>query len=318
MQCHKIKKCGKKCKNRITAGKFCHLHTRKRSPVKRSPTKKNRRVSFRFVDNGDLKNVTKFILNDDRVYKAVEYYRGLEYTRINTELLRKGVRQPLDAPESELIPEYVARVLDSAFTNENNPPLTQDIIVYRGLPEETYFYNTLDPAFLSSTTDEETALDFSNSKTACCIQRIHIPKGTRVLYFGFLPTPPHEHELLLPRNSRLRQMGPPTTQYYEHKTENKVVEKTTVDFMYEGPISSALMRRFKSINLPSRFQEKKAKPLESVFVSGIPPPPPPPFMGIPPPPPPPFMGIPPPPPPPFMGIPPPPPLPLLFNRRRYY
>ena len=311
MQCHKIKKSGEKCKNRITAGKFCHLHTRKRSPVKRSPVKrspvkKNRRVSFRFVDNGDLKNVTKFILNDDRVYKAVEYYRGLEYTRINTELLRKGVRQPLDAPESELIPEYVARVLDSAFTNENNPPLTQDIIVYRGLPEETYFYNTLDPAFLSSTTDEETALDFSNSKTACCIQRIHIPKGTRVLYFGFLPTPPHEHELLLPRNSRLRQMGPPTTQYYEHKTENKVVEKTTVDFMYEGPISSALMRRFKSINLPSRFKEK-VKPLESVFVSGIPPPPPPPFMGIPPPP-----------PPPFMGIPPPPPLPLLFNRRRYY
>jgi len=308
MQCHKIKKCGEKCKNRITAGKFCHLHTRKRSPVKRSP-KKNRRVSFRFVDNGDLKNVTEFILNDKRVYNAVEYYRGLEYTRINTELLRKGVRQPLDAPESELIPEYVARVLDSAFTNENNPPLTQDIIVYRGLPEETYFYNTLDPAFLSSTTDEETALDFSNSKTACCIQRIHIPKGTRVLYFGFLPTPPHEHELLLPRNSRLRQMGPPTTQYYEHKTENKIVEKTTVDFMYEGPVSSAVMRRFKSINLPSRFQEKKAKPLESVFVSGIPPPPPPPFMGIPPPP---FMGIPPPPPP------PPPPLPLLFNRRRYY
>ena len=311
MQCHKIKKSGEKCKNRITAGKFCHLHTRKRSPVKRSPVKrspvkKNRRVSFRFVDNGDLKNVTKFILNDDRVYKAVEYYRGLEYTRINTELLRKGVRQPLDAPESELIPEYVARVLDSAFTNENNPPLTQDIIVYRGLPEETYFYNTLDPAFLSSTTDEETALDFSNSKTACCIQRIHIPKGTRVLYFGFLPTPPHEHELLLPRNSRLRQMGPPTTQYYEHKTENKVVEKTTVDFMYEGPVSSSLMRRFKSINLPSRFKEK-VKPLESVFVSGIPPPPPPPFMGIPPPP-----------PPPFMGIPPPPPLPLLFNRRRYY
>lgn len=301
MQCHKIKKSGERCRNRITSGKFCHLHTRKRSPIQ----KKHHRVSFRFNDNGDLQKVTEFILGNERIHKAVEYYRGLEYKRINTELLRQGVRQPLDAPESELIPEYVARVLDSAFINQNNPPLTQDIVVYRGLPEETYFYNTLDPAFLSTTTDEETALDFSDSKSACCIQRIHIPKGTRVLYFGFLPTPPHEHELLLPRNSRLRQMGPATTQYYQNNTENKIVQKTTVDFMYEGPVSAAPLRRFKSIDLPSRFQKKAPKQFESTFFGGVPPPPPPPMFG----------GVPPPPSQMFGAPPPPPPLPFFFRRK---
>jgi hypothetical protein len=127
--------------------------------------------------------------------KALEYYTSDGYNYIN-EYLRDGV-QTFSKKVYPMIQQ-----IDSAF--EHVPALTSDITVYRGIRSSFNIrHDFIEKAYTSTTTEILIAIDF-NAKRKCCVFKINVPKGKKILPLLTCSENKSETEILLPRNSKFK------------------------------------------------------------------------------------------------------------------
>lgn len=105
--------------------------------------------------------------------------------------------------------DMIVKVLDTAIANA--PPLKTDITVYRGLNLPTVKnsrgrsdpllvgYSGLYKGYISTSFDINTALTFT--RQSCCLLKVVIPKGSKVLFVSGISNFSTEEEILLPRNT---------------------------------------------------------------------------------------------------------------------
>jgi hypothetical protein len=102
------------------------------------------------------------------------------------------------------------------YALDSAPPLTKDLVVYRGLhfhisenPTKNKIimgnaYKGLYKGYLSTSINKEIAYEFGKREyQECIIMKIHIKKGTRVLFLNLHSATRNENEVLLPRNTVL-------------------------------------------------------------------------------------------------------------------
>lgn len=129
------------------------------------------------------------------IQKALEYYTSDGYEYIN-DYLRHGVK----TYSTKVYP--IIQQIDSAFAHA--PPLTNDIIVYRGIRSSFNIHHDFTEKAYTSTSDElDIAIDF-NGRRKCCVFRIHVPKGQKILPLITCSENKSEAEILLPRNSHFK------------------------------------------------------------------------------------------------------------------
>jgi len=127
--------------------------------------------------------------------KAIQYYTDDGYDKINNYLRYGGDKYVQQVYNS-------VKLIDQAF--KNAPPLTQDVITFRGIRSSYQIEGDFtEKAYTSSTVDLSVALEFNNNNK-CCIFKIHISKGTRVLPLVDCSDNASELEVLLPRNSKFK------------------------------------------------------------------------------------------------------------------
>lgn len=146
------------------------------------------------------------------------YYSITKYTTDYYKILNNSLEE-INTTEGDLedvLPlnmVYDVRNIDAAFNSA--PPLTKDLVVYRGL----HFHFSENPknkmimgnaykgrykGYLSTSLNKGVAYDFAKREDQdCIIMKIHIKKGTRVLFLHNHSVTRSEYEVLLPRNSIL-------------------------------------------------------------------------------------------------------------------
>lgn len=140
----------------------------------------------------------------DTVKDSVSYYGYDGYRAVNRYLETGEIIQGADR---DTVVSTI-RHLDSII--ENAPPLTGDIVVYRGINLPTIQssrYKTPSPlmnfvgkhkGFVSTSLDENVSSVFLENK--CCILKITVPKNKKALYLSGV-TDSSEEEVLFARNS---------------------------------------------------------------------------------------------------------------------
>lgn len=83
--------------------------------------------------------------------------------------------------------------MDTIF--EKAPPLPKQMTVYRGVRD----MKETSVGYVSTTLDKSVAQDFINKETGCCVIRVKLEKGARVLPMWTLTRYSGEYEVLLPR-----------------------------------------------------------------------------------------------------------------------
>ena len=140
-----------------------------------------------------FKNQFKTTINKEQ-FDILQYYKTEGYEFINS-FLRNG---PVKTRGSEKItPEFCRKLmlLDKAF--DDNPPLTEDLTVYRGSKNR----ETEHSSFISSSLSKQVAVE---NFSAGQIYEIHLPKGTHVLFLDNIDglrkseVPPEAEILLRP------------------------------------------------------------------------------------------------------------------------
>lgn len=112
------------------------------------------------------------------LYSSEEYYQSFRKNLINNQLSKK---------DRDLIQSF-----DYIF--ENIPPITFDIYVYKGIPENKAFDLQILP-YVSTTLEPQVAKIFL--KDDCCLYKIFIPKGTKCIPLFPYSEFPDEFEILL-------------------------------------------------------------------------------------------------------------------------
>jgi hypothetical protein len=131
----------------------------------------------------EYKNVLKWYTSDNG-------YRNLNYAlrKSNKKILNKEFKDNLD-------------LIDNIFLRA--PKLEKSIVVYRGLNLESHKdinFNT--NSFISTTLDYETSFNFSG--TTCCILKINISAGSKILPLKTIAQDvSHEEEILLDRYCKI-------------------------------------------------------------------------------------------------------------------
>jgi hypothetical protein len=147
------------------------------------------------------------------VYNSIIKYTTDYYKTLNNSLEEIDTETDLEdvLPLSRV---YDVRNIDAAF--DSAPPLTKDLVVYRGL----HFHISENPSknkmimgnaykgrykgYLSTSLNRGVAYDFAKREDQdCIIMKTHIKKGTRVLFLHNHSVTRSEYEVLLPRNSVL-------------------------------------------------------------------------------------------------------------------
>ena len=105
---------------------------------------------------------------------------------------------------------------------KNTPPLTEDILVYKGLKQE---FNPSRKTFISSSLNLRKANSFQDNK--CCKSYIILKKGMSAL--ALLKISPHdEYEILLPFDTKLKLIAK------DSKDINKNLQKSKTVDVYEA------------------------------------------------------------------------------------
>lgn len=126
---------------------------------------------------------------------AIQYYTDDGYDKINNYLRHGGEKYIQQVYNS-------VKLIDQAF--KNAPPLTQDVVTFRGIKSSYEIEGEfVEKAYTSSTVDLSIALEF-NGNSKCCIFKIHVSKGTRVLPLVDCSENASELEVLLPRGSKFK------------------------------------------------------------------------------------------------------------------
>lgn len=127
--------------------------------------------------------------------KAIQYYTDDGYDKINNYLRYGGEKYVQQVYNS-------VKLIDNAF--KNAPPLTQDVTTFRGIRSSYQIESDfIEKAYTSSSVDLSVAMEFNN-KSKCCIFKILVPKGTRVLPLVDCSDNASELEVLLPKNSKFK------------------------------------------------------------------------------------------------------------------
>jgi hypothetical protein len=110
---------------------------------------------------------------------------------------------------------------------KNSPPLKRQMVVFRGVKDDYYlkghknhFYKN--SGFVSTSLSYDKALIFSGedkaNKAICCLKRIVLLPGTRVLYISGLSKFPQEMEILMsPDSVYYLKNAKRTLPYYKEK-----------------------------------------------------------------------------------------------------
>ena len=169
----------------------------------------------------DLDNSINYINKlHPNIYNSIIKYTTDYYKTLNNRL---EAIESIDTAEGDIednLPlnmAYDVRNIDAAF--DSAPPLTKDLVVYRGLhfpisdaedvPRRLptimgNAYKGRYQGYLSTSLNRGVAYDFAKREYQdCIIMKIHIKKGTRVLFLHVHSVTRSEYEVLLPRNSIL-------------------------------------------------------------------------------------------------------------------
>lgn len=126
------------------------------------------------------------------------------YANKGFEDLNPGLRNGALTPDSEGAQGDAVRALDSAIADA--PPLSEDSIVYRGIPlhfDLTTGDTTRDPAFMSTSMTQSTSARRQYAGSEGSLWRILTPKGSRAAFVDLIKDS-EEYELLFPRDARLK------------------------------------------------------------------------------------------------------------------
>lgn len=135
----------------------------------------------------------------DIIYKKPEIYLSLKaYKSDLFENINNSIRY------NDIINDDIKNIINNIdYIFKNIPPLEKDIILYRGINDPTYINQN---SYISTSLTLNGALNFKYNN--CCILKIHIPSGTKIIPlhgifkdsdFGQLD----EKEVLLQPNSKL-------------------------------------------------------------------------------------------------------------------
>lgn len=132
----------------------------------------------------------------------IEYINVLkEYTKDKYTSVNKFLRDDLQffhyKPDDKVI-NYVDAI-DEVF--RKIPPLKQDVFLWRGVTRNDGMPdNFVDKAYISTTLDKQLAQKFSGYK--CCLYKIRVPKGTKVIPVSLTSHHSNNVEVLLPRDGQ--------------------------------------------------------------------------------------------------------------------
>lgn len=139
-----------------------------------------------------FKNLRK---HHNSIYESLFHYTGDGYSSINRYL------RDNEYPKDKLLDHHVNNIR-RAF--ELVPILQESITVYRGIRKNVEHDIEIDMAtskFLSASYLESEARVFSGSE--CCMMKITVPAGARVLPLFIISNSPDEKEILLPDKGRI-------------------------------------------------------------------------------------------------------------------
>ncbi len=147
----------------------------------------------------------------DKTKQAIAYYTDDGYDKINNYM-----RYPSGKYVSQVHDSI--KLIDKAF--ENSPPLTQDVVVYRGIRSSYQIEGEfVEKAFTSTSVNLSIALEFNNN-SKCCIFKINVPKGKKVLPLVNCSENASELEVLLPKNSSFKIK----TVVHDKETNRNIIE----------------------------------------------------------------------------------------------
>ena len=157
----------------------------------------------------NLEDQFKFIENLNSEIKNILYkYTGGLYSRINMKLYHGAV---LDEDEQKYVD-----AIDFCF--DSVPPLSHDLILYRGIRGDIFNENVR--YYVSCTYDVSIAKTFTEGE--CCLLKIFVSRGNRVLPLENISESKHEQEILLNRNG-----------YFTKVDETKIDDVKTFVVKYE-------------------------------------------------------------------------------------
>jgi hypothetical protein len=142
-----------------------------------------------YNNNNDIKISEQYVRGLDADAKnALELYTGKFYVAMNNNI-RKGIALKI---KQQKIFDTINRVFDES------PVIGEPMILYRGVdldkPGELKIYNK---GFISTSLNKQMALIFSNIKKGCCLVKILVSPGSKILSLVSLSEVPDEAELLL-------------------------------------------------------------------------------------------------------------------------
>ncbi len=134
---------------------------------------------------------------------------------------------------------YTRKIINKIF--ETIEPLTEQIVVYRGIKNEEAFRHLFDlykseycgEGYVSTSYDADVSLNGSFTIGDCCLLTITLPSGSRVIPLDDRDISIYdEYEILLPIDSEFYQ----TNEYYYNKKDNTNMK--VYDLTYRPPTSS--------------------------------------------------------------------------------
>lgn len=148
---------------------------------------------------------------NDKTKQAIAYYTDDGYDKINNYMRYGGGKYVSQIHDS-------IKLIDKAF--ENSPPLAQDVVVYRGIRSSYQIEGEfVEKAFTSTSVNLSIALEFNNN-SKCCIFKINVPKGKKVLPLVNCSENASELEVLLPKNSSFKI----TSVVHDKETNRNIIE----------------------------------------------------------------------------------------------
>lgn len=161
------------------------------------------------VPDAFLKRARTWFSHPD-IYGFFPFYFQLRpdrrsYTQFLRDVLplveKKHIREAVQAFVGEL---------DHVF--QKCPSLGHDLVVYRGIKERIVQKTWMDKSYVSTTIHPLHAFLYKNPRDACCVQRIVVPSGIKVLFLEGISSFKKEWEILLPRGLTFRLVEEQTRQ----------------------------------------------------------------------------------------------------------
>lgn len=126
---------------------------------------------------------------DPATKEVIREYTGTEFEDLNYRLRTKKSLEPDQ--------RTMVKLLDRAFLAA--PVLTDTIVVYRGINRDLVSEVL---AYISTSGKLNQAIEFTNRNT-CCLLRITVTPGTKVLPIKYISESKYENEILLPRFGKI-------------------------------------------------------------------------------------------------------------------